>query len=101
MYDDSFVCTYHLLDDDSTDELYQAQFLQALRLQEWDDDKVDREIDVVYADIKKEWVATSITKLKNNSSLGMWLAQLDSIDDEMVFRLLLGYDYFYLTHRCI
>ena len=38
MYDDSFVCTYHLFEDDNTaDELYKIQFLQALGLEEWDD----------------------------------------------------------------
>lgn len=102
MYDDSFVCTYHLLEDDSTDELYRIQFLQALSLQDWDDHKVDSEIDAIYADISNAlWVTTAITRLKDGSSIGTWFAQLGSINDEMVFRLLFGYDYFHLTHRCV
>jgi len=102
MYDDSLVCTYHLLHDDSTDELYRIQFLQALGLQEWDDEKVDCEIDAIYADARKApWVTAAITRLRDGSTLGAWLAQLGSTTDEMVFRLLFGYDYFHLTHRCI
>ena len=102
MYDDTLVCTYHLLEDENTDKLYQIQFLQVLGLHDWDDDKVDSEIDAIYADIKKApWVTTAITRLRESSPLYPWLAQLGSIDDEMVFRLLFGYDYFHLTHRCI
>lgn len=103
MYDDSFVCTYHLLNnDDSTDELYQIQFLQALDLQEWDDDKVNKEIDATYADIKNaQWVMTAISRMREGSLFGAWLSQLGYTEDDMVFRFLFGYDYFYLTHRCI
>lgn len=102
MYDDSFVCTYHLLEDDSTDELYRIQFLQALGLQEWDDEKVDSKIDAIYASINKApWVAAATTRLTDGSSISAWLAQLGTINDEMVFRMLFGYDYFHLTHRCI
>ena len=102
MYDDSFVCTYHLLEDDSSDELYRVQFLQAVGLQEWDDDKVDYEIDAIYASAcKAPWVAAAITRLRDNSAIGAWLAQLGSINDEVAFRLLFGYEYFHLTHRCI
>lgn len=102
MYDDLLVCTYHLLEDDSTDELYRIQFLQALSLHDWDDHKVDNKIDAIYADISKApWVTAAITRLRDGSSIGAWLAQLGTINDEMVFRLLFGYDYFHLTHRCI
>tara|TARA_Y100000741_G_C17903036_1_gene416119 strand:+ start:66 stop:437 length:372 start_codon:yes stop_codon:yes gene_type:complete len=102
MYDDSLVCTYHLLEEDATDELYRIQFLQVLGLEDWDDDKVDSEIDAIYAETSKApWVTAAIARLRDGSSIGAWLAQLGSINDEMVFRLLFGYDYFHLTHRCI
>ena len=103
MYDDSFVCTYHLLEDDYTaDELYKIQFLQALGLEEWDDEKVDRAIDAVYAEARKaQWATAAVARLRDGSSVAAWLAQLGSADDEIVFRLLLGYDFFHLTHRCI
>lgn len=102
MYDDSFVCTYHLLEDDSSDELYRIQFLQAIGLEEWDDEKVESEIDAIYANTSKaSWVGAAIARVRDSSSMGAWLAQLGFIDDEMVFRLLFGYDYFHLTHRCI
>ena len=102
MYDDSFVCTYHLLEDDSTDELYRIQFLQALGLHEWDDDKVDSEINAIYANTSKApWVAAAVARLRHDSPVAAWLAQFGTINDEMVFRMLFGYDYFHLTHRCI
>ena len=45
IYDDSFFCTYKQVDDD---DLYRIQFLQAFRMNEWNDDELRKKLDKLY-----------------------------------------------------
>ena len=36
-YQTNFICTYKLMDEEFTDDLYQIQLLQAFNLEKWDD----------------------------------------------------------------
>lgn len=102
MYDTSFICTYNLIDnDDESNELYKIQFLQAFKINDWDDKIIGREIDNIYAKIKDtQIIKTALNKLRDNKQLAYLLFFTGNSDDS-AFRLLFSYDLFYLTHKCI
>ena len=102
MYDSSFVCTYHLIDEeDVSNLLYQKQFLDALQMTEWDDSHVDIAIDGLYQEMKDiQEVQTILETLKTSESLSS-LILLVGNNDEILFRYLFSYDLFYLTHKVI
>ena len=102
MYDTSFICTYHLMEDeDDANNLYQTQLLQAFRLEEYNDTLIGKEVDEIYNSMKAlpETIAF-LKKLQANHQL-TYILQLLGGDDESAFRLLFGYDVFSSMHRCI
>ena len=99
MYDSNFVCTYQHLNDNEADDLYKVQFLQAFRLDDWNDKQVGDEIDMLYANMKDlQVIKCGISKLRNNKTSQY---SLFCTDDETTFRVLFGFDLFYLMHKCI
>jgi hypothetical protein len=107
VYQTDFICTYKLMDEEFTDDLYQIQLLQAFNLERWDDDVINNlcfelytlliNSDNVFRDI--------IERAKKNSDI---INIVDSIidkddkdDDNLTFALLFTYHYFDLFHKCI
>ena len=43
MYSTDFICTYKMHEDDTKDDMYRLQFLQAFKLDNWDDDKIEKQ----------------------------------------------------------
>jgi hypothetical protein len=88
-------------DEASASDLYQVQLLQAFKVVEWDDDKVGRVVDTLYTEMKsQQTIEHALRRLRENSQLA-YLIHMGGDDDESIFRLLFGYELFYLTHRCI
>ena len=53
MYCTDFICTYQHCDDEyEQEDIYRCQFLQAFEMEEWDDDVINKKIDVLFNKIK-------------------------------------------------
>jgi hypothetical protein len=89
-YQSDFVCTYHLIDSDEGELLYQKQFLQAFNLERFDDNQINRITDELY---KKFGTNELILKL---------MAQYNNFDNtEIRFRLCFSYGTFHVIHRLL
>ena len=107
MYQTDFICTYKLMDEEFTDDLYKIQILQAFNLEKWDDNLVNSlcfelytlltKSDIIFRDIIEK--AKKNINIKNIHDIVIE----DSIDDDdkIIFALLFTYDYFDLFHKCI
>ena len=107
MYQTDFICTYKLMDDEFTDDLYQIQILQAFNLEKWDDNFINTlcfdlymiltKSDTIFRDI--------IERAKKNIDITNIYDSIidkdDKEDDKIIFALLFTYDYFDLFHKCI
>lgn len=98
MYDTSFRCTYHLIDDEiESDTLYKIQFLQAGSLNEWDDKKVNELCDEIYNTLYKNQRGIEILTRCNKWN------PLSCIGDDLSMSsvILCCFELFYLTHNCM
>ena len=110
MYQTDFICTYKLMDEEFTDDLYQIQLLQAFNLEKWDDALINNlcyelyillmKPDTIFRDI--------IERAKKNIDITNIYDSIidkddkdDKEDDKIIFALLFTYDYFDLFHKCI
>lgn len=113
-YQSDFVCTYKLLAEAESEEqhdLYQAQVLQALGVNEWQDETVNDVLEATYMQLRKKpalkQILSAATKAPNLEALvqaGSYAAgyQLAAEEIEMhVFATLFMFDYFDLFHRCL
>jgi hypothetical protein len=107
MYQTDFICTYKLMDDEFTDDLYKIQLLQAFNLEKWDDTIITNRSFELYALLMKSdtLFRDIIEKAKKNSDItNIYDSVLDKDgkdDDKIIFALLFTYDYFDLFHKCI
>jgi len=107
MYQTDFICTYKLMDDEFTDDLYKIQLLQAFNLEKWDDTIITNRSFELYALLMKSdtLFRDIIEKAKKNSDIAnIYDSVLDKDgkdDDKIIFALLFTYDYFDLFHKCI
>ncbi len=107
MYQTDFICTYKLMDDEFTDDLYKIQLLQAFNLEKWDDTIITNQSFELYALLMKSdtLFRDIIEKAKKNSDIAnIYDSVLDKDgkdDDKIIFALLFTYDYFDLFHKCI
>ena len=107
MYQTDFICTYKLMDDEFTDDLYKIQLLQAFNLEKWDDTIITNRSFELYALLMKSdtLFRDIIEKAKKNSDItNIYDSVIDKDgkdDDKIIFALLFTYDYFYLFHKCI
>ena len=106
-YQSDFICTYKLMDEEFTDDLYKIQILQAFNLEKWDDNVVNSlcfelytlltKSDIIFRDI--------IEKAKKNINIkniyDIVIEDYTGDDDKIIFALLFTYDYFDLFHKCI
>jgi hypothetical protein len=99
MYDYSFRCTYHLIDDEEqSDVLYQLQFLQACGLTDWNDTKINEICSEIYDKFRNNEKGLKILDacIKWNP-----LSFLSANDNSMVAVMLCCYDLFNFTHDCM
>ena len=101
MYDDGFICTYKLLEDEYQEALYRTQFLQAFNLKTWDDNLVEERISNVYEQVKNiPCIQHLLDKAKKSKHLEM-LVLFCGDDDFTIFKMLFKYELFDATHKCI
>lgn len=98
-YDASFICTYKEHDDD---DLYRLQFLQAFKMERWNDRIVREKIEQLYS-IMNTPLNHMIDKIqKHKNILSHMLLFLGNDPDKVdVFQCLFCADTFQETHRCI
>lgn len=98
-YDSSFMCTYKQHDDD---DLYRLQFLQAFKMNKWDDRMVREKIEYLFTEIE-EYLTTLIEKIQTQPSiLSHMLLFLGNKPEKIdVFQCLFCADVFQETHLCI
>jgi hypothetical protein len=96
MYNTTFRCTYHLLEeDDESDLLYKIQFLQALNVEEWDDKKIDDALTYIETCLKSnDYGVKILSKIRE-----VMLMEEGSNNFEVAF--LCSYNFFYLLHECL
>lgn len=96
MYNTTFRCTYHLLDDeDESDILYKIQFLQAFNLDEWEDKKIDEILTYIETQLNvNENGLKLMSKIRE-----IMLMEHGSNNFEVAF--LCSYNFFYLLHECL
>ena len=110
MYQTDFICTYKLMDDEFTDDLYQIQILQAFNLEKWDDNFINTLCFDLYMILTKSdnIFRDIIERAKKNIDITNIYDSIidkddkdDKEDDKIIFALLFTYDYFDLFHKCI
>lgn len=107
MYQTDFICTYKLMDDEFTDDLYQIQILQAFNLEKWDDNVINNQCFELYTLLTKSDTIFRdiIERAKKNIDITNIYDSVidhdDEEDDKIIFALLFTYDYFDLFHKCI
>jgi len=91
MYDSSFKCTYHLIDEKiESDILYQIQFMQAFKMTDkWNETNINEGITFIY------------NLLNTNNTGKLLLSKINSNEDPDKWLFLFSYDYFYLFHDLI
>lgn len=98
-YDNTFMCTYKEIDDD---ELYRIQFLQAFKLEKWDDILVRAKIVKLFATMNTQFT-NLIEKMQTQPSiLSHMLLFLGNHPEKIdVFQCLFCADVFQEMHLCI
>jgi len=94
MYNTQFICTYKFHDDDTTNIMYQHDFLYAFNLIEYNSDQIMNTLEELYQ------------KLKDNTDFIFIIENHPFFDKnknniEFVFQHLFSYDTFDVFHRCI
>lgn len=101
-YDTTFICTYKQADNDITDDLYRSQFLQAFKLDKWNDNKITNMTDKLF-EVAEEHFLEIFTEMKggNTKFSHMLLFMGEHLTNSNLFRVFFVYDLFDLFHRCI
>ena len=100
-YDTTFLCTYQMID---SDDLYRSQFLDAFKVEKWDDTIISNTTDKLYNIVKDE-LKEILKKIKDDSNeckyshILLYLGGSQNYED--IFRILFTYDIFHITHKCI
>lgn len=100
MYSTDFICTYKLHDEESKDDIYRLQFLQAFKLNNWDDDKIEKQTRILYDRICKIDNLTDVYKKLRECDKYSFILNLLGNDDYSTFKILFMYDLFDLAHKC-
>ena len=107
MYQTDFICTYKLMDEEFTDDLYQMQILQAFNLEKWDDNVINNICFELYVLLAKSdsTFRDIIERAKTNINIKNISESIIDNNyeeyDKLIFTLLFTYDYFDLFHKCI
>ena len=120
-YQTNFICTYKLMDEEFTDDLYQIQLLQAFNLEKWDDALINNlcyelyillmKPDTIFRDIIEKGKQNRDIKniydsiIQDNGTKGddkhNEHTNGEEDHDSIIFALLFTYDFFDLFHKCI
>lgn len=99
LYDSSFICTYKIHDDD---DMYRSQFLQAFKLNEWNDKFITIKTDSLFNVVERYFIKVfDELRTEKTRFTHMMLFMGEYLTNENLFRILFVYDLFDLTHRCI
>jgi len=110
IYQTDFLCTYKLIDNEYTDDLYRIQLTQAFNMKTWDDNIVNNICNELYETLIKNEIFRDIvekaSKTKDIKEIYDFINSTENIvnNDEkqkIIFTLLFKYEYFDLIHRCI
>ncbi len=107
LYQCDFICTYKLMDEEFTDDLYQIQILQAFNLENWDDNVINNICFELYTLLTNSdpIFRTIIEKAKKNMDIknihDSVMDKEGEDDEKIIFALLFTYEYFDLFHKCI
>ena len=98
-YDSSFLCTYKNIDDD---DLYRIQFLQAFKLDNWDDKLINSTRNKLFLLVKDQFVDILKDMKKKKHILSHALFFLgENPNDFDLFSLLFCMDTFQEFHKCL
>ena len=91
-----FICTYHLFkDNEESNILYKIQLLQAFNLKNFDENKIIEEQNIIFQNFNQyDQIKKLIILLKDKY-------KLHSSNDNIIFKLLFSYDYFYIFLTCL
>lgn len=101
-YDTTFICTYKQADNDITDDLYRNQFLQAFKLDKWNDKLITEKTDLLFKVMEKQIEEVFCQmRLGNTKYSHMLLFMGEHLTNSNLFRVFFVYDVFDIFHRCI
>tara|TARA_B100001175_G_scaffold175335_1_gene148903 strand:- start:467 stop:868 length:402 start_codon:yes stop_codon:yes gene_type:complete len=104
-YDYDFLCTYHLIenDDNLSSLCYQNQILQAFKLNNFDSQNINYNIQKLYNVLRdNEEILEILDILSNKLQIFQFLKQNNQkLDNSLIFQMLFSYDYFYLFHNSV
>ena len=104
-YDYEFLCTYHLIEnnDNLSSLCYQNQILQAFKLNNFDSQNINHNIQKLYYILRdNEEILEILDILSNKLQIFQFLKQNnENIDKSLIFQMLFSYDYFYLFHNSL
>jgi hypothetical protein len=93
MYNTQFSCTYNQVDESSQENQYRVEFLCAFHLEEFDDEKVNKEVAALFDAVKDYPVFVACMKKS--------AATFFSEDLHTGLMGLFAYDFFHLAHPCM
>ena len=104
-YDYEFLCTYHLIEnnDNLSSICYQNQILQAFKLNNFDSQNINHNIQKLYYILRdNEEILEILDILSNKLQIFQFLKQNnENIDKSLIFQMLFSYDYFYSFHNSL
>ena len=101
-YSTDFICTYlHLDDFQEQEDLYRIQFLQAFKIEQWDDNIISEKITTLFGLVKNNEQFKIIFEQAKISETLQFLIFLGGTQDFDIFKLLFKFELFTYTHKCI
>ena len=93
-----FHCTYKQLDDD---DLYRSQFLQAFKIESWNDKEITRKTDILFEKVGSHFSKVfEIFRKEETRFTHLMLFMGEALTDENLFRILFTMDLFQEAHLC-
>lgn len=93
MYNTLFSCTYNQVNESSQEDQYRIEFLRAFHLEEFNDEMVNKEVDVLFEAMKNHPMFVACMKKS--------AATFFSEDLHTGLMGLFAFDYFHLAHPCV
>lgn len=101
MYCSDFICTYKLHDKDDQIHIYRIQLLQAFNMTDYDEKKLETNINTLYTEVKENQFVCELLDLLLECSKYKMFSDVVNNDKLAIFKILFSYDFFDLTHRCL
>ena len=94
MYNTLLKCTYNNVSYVNQEDQYRIEYLNAFNLEEFDDKKINNEVDALFERVKH---SPEFTKCMTKSAAGFGNSEYLHVGLMGLF----AFDYFYLAHLCI